>query len=607
MLTKLPHLRFFSTLGLFFALCCSAGISNSQVHVVYTYPWRNSVGVSVKTAIGIRYTEALSRSLLTSSAVTVTGSKSGIHKGKVILAGYGRTVIFTPANIFYGGEKVLVTISSLQCLSGKTSLQYSFTFQISKSKFLPNSLNEMEYHSSEETPLSSHELPVSLPSNFPALQVTNNGDPSAGNFYLTNFTYINKEYGPYAMILDNSGDVLFQHSTYPGGAYDFRPQPNGLYTYYDISVSKFYAVDSNFIKVDSFEAANGYTTDYHELSMLPFGGYALLAYYTEKTDMRNVISDGDSAAEVIYFVLQEFDIDKNLIFEWRTQDHFDIADATNQDLTSHTIDCVHCNSIEFDIRDTTFLLSSRSLDEITKINSEDGSIIWRMGGKHNQFTLTNDTIPFSHQHHVRLLPDGNMTLFDNGNFRNAQVFFSRALEYGVDQSAKTITKVWEFRHNPDVFSSAMGSVQRLADGNTLIGWGLCDSVAATEVKPDGSTIWEMRLPIGDYNYRIYKFTDDQLRSNVASQPIPSTISLEQNYPNPFSSFSVIGFKMSERTPVTLIVYDALGREVRSLFSGTVDAGDYSSKFDAGNLPNGFYMCKLTTPFASISRMIILSR
>ena len=603
--------RSFIFLGMVSVLCCSSGISYSQVRVVYTYPSRNATQVSAKTTIGIRYAEAISKSLLSSSSFTVTGTLSGIHSGKVKLAGHMRTIIFTPDNFFSGGEKVEVSVSPLQCKSGKMTDMYNFTFHISKSKILPSSLSMMDDHESHTMPFLSNSAPSdSLPADFPPLEITKNTNPSPGHFYLTNFTYVQSPFGPYLMILDNSGNVLFQRSTYPLGAEDFRLQPNGLFTYFDQQAKKFYGMDSNFIVRDTFAAANGYETDYRELCFLPIGGYALLAKYSEKVDLRKIA--GDSDASVIYYVLQEFDQDKNLIFEWRTADsgHFAITDAKHEDLSLHSIDYVHCNSIEFDVRDSTLLLSSRNVDEVTKINSEDGSILWRLGGEHNQFTFKNDTLPFSHQHDVRRLPNGNITLFDNGNFRNPPpTRYSCGVEYSLDENAKTITKVWEYRHDPDIYADAMGSVQRLGNGNTVIGWGLSDSVgvALTEVESDGTTVWEMRLPIGEYNYRMYKMINDGLKSVVVSRTATPTISLEQNYPNPFVTSSIIHFTANGRTPVTLIVYDALGREVRTLFNGSVDEGKYSANFEARNLPDGMYICKLTTPSESLSRTLIVAK
>jgi hypothetical protein len=149
------------------------------------------------------------------------------------------------------------------------------------------------------------------------------------------------------------------------------------------------------------------------------------------------------------------------------------------------------------------LISSRHQDEITKIDRQTGNIIWRLGGKNNQFQFTNDNIRFSHQHDIRRLTNGNITLFDDGNLHSS-VAPSRALEYKLDEINKTATLVWSLENNPAEYSGAMGNVQRLANGNTLIGWG-AGSPATTEVTPSGDKLYELSLLPDIYSYRAFKF------------------------------------------------------------------------------------------------------
>ena len=197
------------------------------------------------------------------------------------------------------------------------------------------------------------------------------------------------------------------------------------------------------------------------------------------------------------------DPEGNVIFQWRAIDHFKITDGIETDLTGTTVDPFHCNAIVMDT-DGTILLSTRYLSEITKISLQTGDMIWRLGGKNNQFFFSNDSIGFSYQHDVRLLPDGDITLMDNGNLHSPP--FSRAVEYKLDQVSKVATLVWQFRHSPDVFNPFMGDVQRLSDGNTLIGWGGAPSPTLTEVTPQGNTALEMSFPVGTtVSYRAYRF------------------------------------------------------------------------------------------------------
>ena len=90
--------------------------------------------------------------------------------------------------------------------------------------------------------------------------------------------------------------------------------------------------------------------------------------------------------------------------------------------------------------------------------------------------------------------------FDNGNFHTPP--FSRAVEYELDEINLVATKVWEYRNNPDYYTSAMGSVRRLSNGNTLINW--CRAGYVTEVRPDGSKDLEIKFPLELYTYRVVK-------------------------------------------------------------------------------------------------------
>jgi hypothetical protein len=90
---------------------------------------------------------------------------------------------------------------------------------------------------------------------------------------------------------------------------------------------------------------------------------------------------------------------------------------------------------------------------------------------------------------VRVLPNGHFLLYDNGVSNTPGA--SRAVEYAVDESAKTATMVWQYVPQPSVFNQFTGSVQRLANGNTVVAWtnfGLIDEVA-----PSGALVNRMQI------------------------------------------------------------------------------------------------------------------
>lgn len=87
---------------------------------------------------------------------------------------------------------------------------------------------------------------------------------------------------------------------------------------------------------------------------------------------------------------------------------------------------------------------------------------------------------------------------------------------------------------------------------------------------------------------------------------PSTVSLVQNFPNPFNPRTAISFQLSGASFVTLRVYDLLGREVASLVNEKRPPGMYTVEFDGSDLASGLYFCRLTAgEFVQSRKMLLL--
>ncbi|MEM6645891.1 MAG: T9SS type A sorting domain-containing protein, partial [Bacteroidota bacterium] len=81
----------------------------------------------------------------------------------------------------------------------------------------------------------------------------------------------------------------------------------------------------------------------------------------------------------------------------------------------------------------------------------------------------------------------------------------------------------------------------------------------------------------------------------------------QNYPNPFNPSTNIGFTVPQASPVSLVVYDLLGRPVQTLVDGTVAAGAHEVVFEAGNLPSGTYVYRLQAGGQTLTRTLVLMK
>jgi photosystem II stability/assembly factor-like uncharacterized protein len=80
--------------------------------------------------------------------------------------------------------------------------------------------------------------------------------------------------------------------------------------------------------------------------------------------------------------------------------------------------------------------------------------------------------------------------------------------------------------------------------------------------------------------------------------------LYQNYPNPFNPSTKIKFNLSHRGYVSLVVYDVLGRIVKTLVDEELNAGKYTKEFTPANLASGIYLYCLKTPNAIYSKKMI---
>lgn len=532
--------------------------------------------------------------------ITVTGSLSGLHSGKALIASEGHTIIFKPDRPFDFSETVIVKLSS--AVTGKAN-DYNFKFYIKDKEIVPNPSDYL----SKELGIKYNTGPFiqgfnissdSLPSNFPSPTTIVSNNPSPGKIFLTCFSFF-PTYSTYLMIFNNDGTPYFYR--FVNSPTDFKKIVNGNLVYFDNLYMKYYALDTNYFIVDSFYTGNGYTTDQHELEYLDNGNYYMMSYDPVIVNMSQIVSGGDSNALVTGLIIQEIDVNRNVIFQWRSWDYIPITDCSNQNLLNDTIDYIHGNAIEFDT-DGNIMISSRHLDEITKINRTTGAIIWRLGGKNNQFTFINDTNKFNHQHDIRRLKNGHITLFDNGNAHNPP--FSRAVEYEMNEQSKTVKLVWQYRGNPEIFGPFMGNVQRLDNGNSIIGWGgtMDEPVTTfTEVSPNGEKLLEMKLPNFVFSYRAYKFDWD-----FPEIKIPVTYSLKQNYPNPFNPETNIEFDITEPQHVTLKIYNILGAEVATLVNQYLQPRKYKIKWDARDFASGVYFYRIVSDkFTDTKKMMFV--
>ena len=336
--------------------------------------------------------------------------------------------------------------------------------------------------------------------NYLDFEIIVNNDPYPANMFI----HTMGSQPRYMAIIDSLINPSWFINSGPLGL-DFKVNQNKL-SYFNNYNKSWIILNEYMNETDTLECVNGYLADFHDIQLLANGGYFLQTYDSIYVDMSQIDPGGNTNALIIILIIQEFDSNKNLIFEWNAWEHLNIADYHNLNLTSNRIVWMHGNSIHVDL-DSNILVSNRRSSEVIKIDRNNGDVIWYFGGPNNEFSITNDPYNgFSRQHDVRRIENGNILLFDNGNDHDPPI--SRAVEYELDESEKTANLVWDFSHPEGYVGLAMGSVQRLPNNNTLINWGrlLMQGAVITEVDYDKNIVFEIQYPYPFYCYRVTKHT-----------------------------------------------------------------------------------------------------
>ena len=299
------------------------------------------------------------------------------------------------------------------------------------------------------------------PANFPMITTNIIGEVADGYLFISNTVEPNIAYH---YIVDNNGDIIYYGL---GNFVDFKKVSDTTLNYFDRDKLKHFLVDEEYAPIDSFACGNNKDTDFHDIFFRENGNPILIC--TDENLWDTVFIGGDTLLNMTVRgdYAQEIDKDsKEVLFEWDVWNHYSPNDNRHEIGGPTTnVDYVHGNSV-WEMSDGSLLFSSKRMDEITKINMNDSSIIWRLGGNSNDFTFVNDT-GFCSQHAAQELPNGNILLFDNAKFTGVP----RGVIYEIDTTLFTATLVQEFTNPLVSYSPNRGNVQMLENNNVLICWG----------------------------------------------------------------------------------------------------------------------------------------
>ncbi len=369
--------------------------------------------------------------------------------------------------------------------------------------------------------------PAQVPTNFPALTVTTNYSSAVANGYVflaNNLTPTNVGY--YVMILSNDATPIWYRELTNAG-WDLKVLPNGYIHYAQQLRALTYTgggdvtheiLDENYNAKETIRGGNGYAAEAHDFQMLPNGNVLQVGYYLSEVDMSQVVSNGNPAALVSGAVLQELDAQRTVVFQWRSWDYYPFTsqwvNSTNAVISQFHVNCL------FQDNDGHIVISTP--DWVKKINRQTGDIMWHLGGTENQYTFVGVTQPQGidqfRSHAINRLPNGNVLLYNNSAFTPGTT--STVHEYALDETNKIATHIWTYTPNPSIPGPFQGNAERLANGNTFVGWGglgnltpvACTEVAGTNV------VFQMKFNNPNViSYRNYRFPyPPQSQANEAS-------------------------------------------------------------------------------------------
>ena len=332
-----------------------------------------------------------------------------------------------------------------------------------------------------------------LPSDLPRYTASGT-DPSPG--------FVVFAAGPFGLVIDNTGRVVW-YRRFPndGPGLNFIAQPNG----------RFAARPPNgptdlghWVEIDPLGGVTrepgcgrGLRPRLHDFIGEPDGSYWLLCDETRSMDLTGV--GGVANASVTGTVVQHLSASGEVLFDWSPFDHFGITDGNPDERRRASVNWTHGNAIDFD-SDGNLIVSFRNLNEVTKIDVRTGEVLWRLGGRRNEFTFVDAPTPsFAGQHSARAYAPGALMLLDNiGDLTE-----SRAEWYAIDERTRTARLV-KWHGTPGVITLIGGSVQSLPGSRTLVSFGTAGRVE--EYDAAGRVVWRFEGNAG------YVFRAQRIRS-----------------------------------------------------------------------------------------------
>jgi photosystem II stability/assembly factor-like uncharacterized protein len=106
---------------------------------------------------------------------------------------------------------------------------------------------------------------------------------------------------------------------------------------------------------------------------------------------------------------------------------------------------------------------------------------------------------------------------------------------------------------------------------------------------------------------LFRIKISAVSNTIISHPESKNITLEQNFPNPFSLNSTIRFKLTQPEDVSLKVYNSLGQLIAILVNERKEPGTHEVLLSGTEMPAGVYFYRLQTQKTILEKKFIISK
>jgi hypothetical protein len=317
--------------------------------------------------------------------------------------------------------------------------------------------------------------------------------------------------GRYAVAFDSTGALAWYHDFGGIPVSNAMRQPNGNFTVFVGTTAGWQATDGYYLEITpagdvahAWRAPVGEYMDDHEILVLGSGSAAQAMFFTYTIRPYDLSALGGKAAVALAgHDVVRVDANGKVLFRWSAWENIAVDEWVGDDsarAVRSEADFDHPNSLSLDAAGN-YVVSWRNLDQVMAIDPRSGNVLWRVGGTRGGYAFVNDPEGgFSKQHAAKVLPNGDLLVYDNGS--GHAVAETRAAEYRLDPQARTATLVWQYRHDPALYTQYVGWTERLPDGRTWVAFALQGRVV--EVDASGQPAWEAQLTVDGSNASVYR-------------------------------------------------------------------------------------------------------